>query len=84
MRRVVNHFTAHKPGGIKVVIQEWCVRLQTTAQGAVYGNSRLVTELGASVYFDAAADHFLLADGTALTTSDPKADETRRRLSAVS
>ena len=82
MRQVVNYFTAFKPGAIQVVIQEWCL-LREAAGVVVYSDSRLVTKLGAPVYYDATIDHFRLANGTMLTTSDARANVTRQRMTPV-
>jgi hypothetical protein len=84
MRRFVNHFIAEKPGGIKVVVQEWCLIVESNRHGEVYGDSRLVTGIGIPVTYNAATGQFALTDGTPLTTSDPLAEETRRRMNPPS
>lgn len=80
-RRFINYFRMVTPTGCQVVVQEWCNIIGITQHGEEFGSSRLVTTIGKSVSFDPAAGLFKLADGTPLTTNDPRADATRRRMS---
>lgn len=83
MRRVVNQFMATKPTGGKVVVQEWCRHLAEIGHGKNNRDIRLVTTLGEAVYYDQSNGSFRLIDGTPLSSDDPQANETRRRLTIV-
>ena len=82
-RRFLNHFVARTPDGAIIVVREWQAVRESTTGDEVDGEIWLETECSKSVRFDAPVGRFTLADGTPLTTSDPGAELTRRRMTRV-